>query len=233
MKNKPIYRYETHMHTSEVSLCGLSSAAEMVEAYIAAGYTGMVVTDHFFNGNCAVPRTLPWAERVEQLCRGYELAKAAVQGRRFHVFFGWEYNHHCTEFLTYGLDKAYLLAHPDILQWEVTDYIRRVQEAGGFVSQAHPYRQRDYMDRIRLFPKQVDAVEVYNATDPAAWNDMAKRYADMANLPYTAGSDAHQADIGPITGLAFDEELTTIADLVAAMRDRRGHIMEPVNGRRP
>ena len=45
------YKYETHLHTSETSACAVSSAGDMVRAYADAGYTGIVVTDHFFNGN--------------------------------------------------------------------------------------------------------------------------------------------------------------------------------------
>lgn len=58
------YKYETHMHTSEGSACGRSSAEEMVRSYKEQGYTGVFVTDHFFNGNCSVDRSLPWAEKV-------------------------------------------------------------------------------------------------------------------------------------------------------------------------
>ena len=70
------YKYETHMHTLEGSACGRFTGAEMARAFKEAGYTGIFVTDHFFNGNCAVDRQLPWAEKVELFCKGYENAKA-------------------------------------------------------------------------------------------------------------------------------------------------------------
>ena len=41
----------------------------MARAHLEAGYTGIFVTDHFFNGNTAVPADLPWRERVERFCR--------------------------------------------------------------------------------------------------------------------------------------------------------------------
>ena len=44
MKDK--YIYETHLHTSEGSACGRSKAADIVHAYKAAGYTGIIITDH-------------------------------------------------------------------------------------------------------------------------------------------------------------------------------------------
>ena len=48
----------------------------MAVKYKEEGYTGIIVTDHFFNGNTTVPRDLPWEERVELFCKGYENAKA-------------------------------------------------------------------------------------------------------------------------------------------------------------
>jgi histidinol phosphatase-like PHP family hydrolase len=55
--------WETHLHTAEGSACAGTPAAEMARAHHQAGYEGIVVTDHFFNGNTAVPAGLPWKER--------------------------------------------------------------------------------------------------------------------------------------------------------------------------
>ena len=49
------YKYETHMHTAEASACATSTGAEMARAHKEAGYTGIFITDHFFNGNTTVP----------------------------------------------------------------------------------------------------------------------------------------------------------------------------------
>ena len=68
------FLYETHMHTAEVSACATGSGAQMVRAYVSLGYAGMIVTDHFFNGNTAISASLPWEKRVDQFCKGYENA---------------------------------------------------------------------------------------------------------------------------------------------------------------
>lgn len=41
------YIYETHFHTADVSTCAHISAQEAVGLYKKAGYSGVVVTDHF------------------------------------------------------------------------------------------------------------------------------------------------------------------------------------------
>ena len=71
-----MYKYETHLHTKEGSACSTAPAVEMALAHKKLGYDGIFVTNHFFNGNTSVPRELPWNERVELFCVGYEQAKA-------------------------------------------------------------------------------------------------------------------------------------------------------------
>ena len=108
------YKYETHMHTAEASACATSTGAEMARAHKEAGYTGIFVTDHFFNGNTTVPRELPWQERVARFCLGYEHAKQEGDKIGLQVFFGFEYAYHGAEFLVYNLDKNWLLHHENI-----------------------------------------------------------------------------------------------------------------------
>ena len=70
------YKYETHLHTVQGSACGWLTGAEMARIFKNGGYTGIVITDHFFGGNTAIDRSLPWEQWVEQFCKGYESAKA-------------------------------------------------------------------------------------------------------------------------------------------------------------
>ncbi len=67
------YIYETHLHTTAASACARSAGSEYISFYKNLGYDGIItVTDHFFNGNCCVPENLPWEERVDIFCSGYE-----------------------------------------------------------------------------------------------------------------------------------------------------------------
>ncbi len=189
------YKYETHMHTSESSKCGKSTAVEMVRSYKEQGYTGIFVTDHFFNGNCAVDRSLPWAEKIALFCKGYENAKAEGDAIGLDVFFGFEYCVNGADFLIYNLDKEWLLKHPDIDRMDSREAFRLIHEDGGFIVHAHPFRERAYIHHIHLFPRDVDAVEIYNGAQRSDefMNERAKLYAMMYELPITAGSDSHCA----------------------------------------
>ena len=163
------YLYETHMHTSEASACAGSTGAQMARAYKEAGYTGIIVTDHFFYGNTSVDRSLPWEEWVRRFCLGYEHAKAEGERIGLSVFFGWEACYEGTEFLVYGLDQAWLLAHPQIKDASIGEQYALVHEGGGIISHAHPFREEDYAQTILGVERAMDRYSP--ALIGYAWDD--------------------------------------------------------------
>ncbi len=213
------YRYETHMHTSEGSACGVSTGREQALRYKEAGFTGMVVTDHFFNGNCAIPKGLSWEERVERFCLGYENAKKAGEEIGLDVFFGWEANYRGTEFLIYGLDKAFLLDHPEMEFWTVEEQYEKVKAAGGVVVQAHPFRDAIYIPAIHLYPYACDAVEGMNRANRFPCNAYGVHYAREHHLPMTAGSDCHIADDHEKWGILTEERAASGRHLAQMIRE--------------
>jgi hypothetical protein len=187
--------------------------------YIDKGYTGIIVTDHFYNGNCMLSRKLPWREWVNRFCHGYEEAKEEGDKRGLDVFFGWEETFDgCDDYLIYGLDKEWLFDHPEVRSWTRGEQYRTVKEAGGCVVQAHPFRQRHYIPRIILSTSCVDAVEVANGGHEDVSSDaLAFRYAKKIGKAITAGTDIHDAsDIlyAELFGVYLDRKLTSIADYV-------------------
>lgn len=216
-----LYKYETHMHTSQGSACSPCSGAAMVEGLKEFGYTGCFITDHFFGGNTAVDRRLPWEIKVHLFCQGYEDAKRRGDEIGVDVFFGWEFGRHGTEFLTYGLDKQFLLDHPEIDWIDLPKYADLVHENGGFLVHAHPFREASYLDTIRLFPRCVDGVEAFNVSQDPDFNLRAKWYAESYGLPVTGGSDAHSAWGFNGGGIALDEKLESPADYLNRLREGR------------
>lgn len=230
------YLYETHMHTTEGSACAHNTAAEMARVYKDAGYTGIIITDHFFYGNTAVDRSLPWEEWVEQYCKGYEHAKEEGDKIGLQVFFGWESAYHGTEFLIYGLDKEWLLRHPEIKDATIEEQYELVRKGGGMVIHAHPYREASYIPEIRLFPDYVDGVEGINASHKfrekkaadgrALYDVQAQEYAAKYNFPMTGGSDTHTTQmLGG--GTAFARKLEDVADFIRAVKNKEGQPLQP------
>ena len=212
------YLYETHLHTAGVSKCASSSGAEYIAPYIDSGYSGMIVTDHFFNGNSDLSRKLPWKEWVNRFCRGFEIAKEEGERRGFGVFFGWEETFDgFDDYLVYGLDKNWLLEHPEVRSWTRGEQYRSVKDAGGCVVQAHPFRMRHYIQRIVLSTGCVDAVEVANGGNEEFSDSLAYRYAKKIGKPMTAGTDIHDASLivgGEIFGVYLEKKLNSIEDYV-------------------
>ena len=217
------YKYETHMHTCQGSACGRSTGAEHARFYKELGYTGIIMTDHFTGGNTAVSRELPWRERVELFCAGYEDALIEGQKIGLDVFFAWEQNYDGDEYLVYGPDKAWLLSHPDVEHWSRKKQLEEIHKAGGAVIQAHPFRDRDYIKYVQLGLRYCDGIEVAN-TGNRPYNDLyAKRYADAYDLLVTAGSDNHHsanADPANLMGVELKERLTDIRDFARLIRTR-------------
>ncbi len=218
------YKYELHTHTREVSRCGAISAVDLVRFYKKMGFSGLCITDHFFNGNTVVPHNLSWEERVNLFCVGYETAREEGKKVGIDVFFGWEYSYHGTDFLTYGLDKEWLLGHPEVLDLRVSEYLDLVRSEGGFVVHAHPFRESGYIEMIRLIPRKVDGVEVVNASRYDFENERAKEYAQVYGLLEVAGSDNHRGYQERLGGVCLEKPVQSLQELIDAIRDKRAEV---------
>jgi len=211
------YLYETHSHTSEASACGRVSGSDYIDFMKYKGYQGMIITDHFFNGNSAINRSLPWEERVPLYADGYKRAKAASKGKDFDVMFGIEYNFNGDEYLIYGVDEKWLLENSDIMTLGREDVYKRVHEADGIMVQAHPYRERDYLSAIRLTSKICDGIEVYNATNSDNMNALGYGYAKRLNVPMTAGSDIHFFHDKAMGGMLLPSRISDSSEYASAL----------------
>lgn len=221
------YVYETHMHTKQGSACGKEPGSVMARAYKEAGYTGIIITDHFFYGNTAPDRSLPWRDWVNEFCSGYEDAKKEGDRIGLQVFFGWEACYHGTEFLIYGLDKEWLLNHEEIRDASIEEQLKLVHDGGGMVIQAHPYREEAYIPEVRVFPELVDGLEGTNAAHYAPRHEgrgaifdvRAHALAKEYGLPMTAGSDQHSTELN-YGGMRFKRKLDSVRDYIKAVIGR-------------
>lgn len=218
-----MYLYETHCHCSQCSACGRSTSRELVRGYHAAGYSGLVLTDHFIRGNTSVDRSLPWPERMQAYYDAYLEAKEEGDALDFDVIFGIEHAYGAgKEVLLYGIDLDFLLKNDDIRHISLGELADRVRAYGGLVIMAHPYRDRDYVD-MSVQPQEevLDGIELYNACNAPGEDLQALALAER-NPRYilTSGGDIHHwADprIGS-AGLWFDRRIRDGKELVAALK---------------
>ena len=234
MNQEQGYLYETHFHTSWSSACARSRGPEYLQRYKALGYDGIMVTDHFWRGNCAVNRHLPWEQFVDAFCRGYEETKTAGEKMGLKIFFGWEETFEGDDYLVYGLDKAWLISHPEVRGYTRREQLEQVHKGGGCVVQAHPFRHRDYIHAIHLGLTRADAFEAYNASNDEVHDRQAFAWAQHNQLTLTSGSDIHAAsqyeDV-QLGGVYFTQPLQNVGDYVEAIRAGTARSLRRVSGR--
>ena len=106
-----------------------------------------------------------------------------------------------------------------------------MHEAGGFISQAHPFRRAPYIDpNVLPQPALLDAAEIYNAGNSDEDNDRGFAFAKQNHLYGTSGGDTHEqheSNIGK-AGMAFPYRIKAEIELASALFRHDGRCI--ING---
>ena len=229
-----MFYYELHAHTNVGSACSRVVPEDYIQFYKKKGYSGMVITDHFYYGNTAIDRNLEWRDFVDKFCEGYRRAKAEGDKQDFSVFFGFEqkFSNGNDEYIVLGLTPEWLSKHPEIRDMKRQDFFSFIHKNGGYVIQAHPFRVRSYISDIRLAGGMVDAIEVYNSGN--AYNGanaletcrQAYEYAKNLGLPMVGGSDIHSLQWnGDLSGVSVPKKLNDVSELIEAISKEQAEII--------
>ena len=225
-----MYKYETHLHTLPVSRCAKAGITENLEFYKRMGYDGVFITNHFIDGNIDIDRDLPYDERIRFYFNDYEQALEIGKTIGLKVFCGVELSYGGTDFLIYGLDKEWYLAHPEIEDMKKRDELTLMMNCGALIIQAHPFREAAYIDHIRLFPRHVHGVEVFNANRTEFENQLAAFYAAQYGLLTFAGTDNHLgAGQKVLSGVCCREPITDVQDFIQKVKSGQTEIFTLAN----
>lgn len=222
-----MFYYELHSHTDAASLCSIVKPEDYIQFYIDKGFSGMVITDHFYHGNTSINRRLPWKSFIDEYCQGYYRAKKEGEKRGFTVLFGFEqkFVDGNDEYLVLGISPKWLKAHPEIRDMDRISFFDTIHKAGGFVIQAHPFRVRYYISDIKLSLDYVDAIEVLNLGDEDIHSRRSYEYAKNLGLPMTAGTDIHSIENREVVaGIALEKEIFTVEELIEEIKSGRAKI---------
>ncbi|MDD4326996.1 MAG: histidinol phosphatase [Eubacteriales bacterium] len=215
------YKYEMHSHTSEVSRCSHISATELVRRYYDIGFTGLCVTDHFY-GNHYSSDGIPWKDRVRDFCFGYDIARSEGERLGIDVFFALEYTvTPGTDFLIYGISEEWLSENQDSCRSTFKEFSSSVRASGGFIVQAHPFREGTYIPMISLAPGDIDGAEVFNACRLESENERADWYAESFDLIRLSGSDIHSAEQSVLGCMLTERKAKDLKDLIRMIRMRK------------
>ena len=173
-------RIDLHIHTSPRSPCSHLGLEELIQEAKRLKLDGICLTEH----------QVVWSpEDAEKLAKEGDI----------RVFRGNEFTTNQGDILAFGFYK-------DIKELLTIQELREeVNDAGGFMIAAHPFRgfKTFGIGQLQMTVDQacgrkvfdfVDALETKNGGVSDQENDMAARVAARLGLPGTAGSDAHVAD---------------------------------------
>ncbi len=211
------YKYETHCHTKLVSRCGQLEVKELIEQYKSAGYSGIVLTDHYSPMTFDLPDFFSKKKAIDHYLKAYREAKK-YSDENFTVLLGMELRFHLTvnDYLIYGINEELLYELPFLLSLYIKKASKLFHEKGCLVLQAHPFRE--FITRSNY--KYLDGVEVYNGKASPEANLNAEKWADEINSPIRiSGSDCHRKTGVGLGGIVTDTPIKTNEDLLAVLKN--------------
>ena len=202
---------DLHTHSYPKSDDSFVGVDELIDRAKELGLDGICLTDH----------DLFWTEdEVRDLSRRHE----------YLVLPGCEVNTDTGHVLVFGLDHYIFGLHKPSFLWE------KVRRRDGVIIAAHPYRRRFLEDPGREpaareemlgrasgdeFFGFCDAIEGLNGRGTRMQNDFAQELGDRLGARMTGGSDAHRAEQLGTAATRFEQQITSLDDLIAELRAGR------------
>ena len=210
------YKYEIHCHTKEVSRCGTLPVAELIKIYKDAGYSGIVLTDHYSPMTFNPSEFFSKKKAIDHYLRAYREAKK-YNSDDFTVLLGMELRFYATvnDYLVYGVSEEMLYSIPFLLPLYIKRASSLLRSKGCLFLQAHPFRKLI----TRANPKYLDGVEVYNGKADKEANDASLKWAEeIGNVIKTSGSDCHRESGAALGGIITKEPIKTNDDLIRILK---------------
>jgi len=218
-----IYKYDTHVHTKEVSPCGKVPAVEVVKLYKDAGYHGIVITDHYCDSFFESLYGLTWDEKIERYLKGYNKAYEAGKKLGLKVILGMEirFTENVNDYLIYGFDEDFLKDNKELYKLNLKGFRELTKDKNILIFQAHPFRPA----MIPAPPELLDGIEIHNGNPRHnSNNDLAYEYALKNRLLMLSGSDFHQRGDIAAGGIIIYTSIDNSEEFSDIIRNKR--IME-------
>jgi len=217
-----LFKFDPHTHTSETSKCGHLLGADLVDRYHAAGYDGIVITDHLHDEYISSLYCKDdWDACIDQFLQGYRRAKRRGEELGLNVILGIEIRFtepNDSDYLIYGIDEKFLRANPYMYRSTPQEFFRRFGDEV-FIIAAHPFRGGNET----VFTEALHGIEVFNS-NPRHNNHNDKALAlceSIADFYPLCGSDAHRDEDVAGAWMLFDEHITDSYEFVAAIKRRK------------
>ncbi len=210
------YKYEIHCHTKNVSRCAGIDVKTLIEKYKEAGYSGIVLTDHYSPMTFDLPDFFSKKKAIDHYLRAYREAKK-YSDENFTVLLGMELRFYATinDYLIYGITEEMLYELPFLLHIYLKKASKLLRERGCLFIQAHPFRKLI----TRADPRYLDGVEVFNGKADEEANKSSEKWAEEINAAVkVGGSDCHRESGVGIGGIITTEPIKTNDDLIRILK---------------
>lgn len=210
-------KIDLHVHTSEISACGMLSSEETVKLYVQAGYDAIVVTNHFASYNKSRFEKAK-LDFFEEYMKCYELARALGEKQGIKVFCGYElrFDRNENDYLVYGMDEDTASDCDRIFAMGPREFSELAKEKGILFYQAHPFRN----NMTVVYPGYLFGIEIKNGNPRHdSRNDIAQAWAKKYGLHGIAGSDCHQLEDVGLSGISTNARVESMEQLVEVLKN--------------
>ena len=215
-----MYKYDLHVHTAGVSPCASMTGAEQARAYKELGFTGIVITDHYYKGFFEDHPYPTWKESMDRYYLGYYDAKEEGDKIGLDVFRSAEVTLASIrkDFIVIGVPVSFFYENANLFDLTQDELCDMVHSAGGLVFAAHPFRG----DNTEWYPytEKIDGVEVLNG-NPLSNNKLAYSYAKDHGMLMCAGSDAHNKGDAGTGGIVISKRITDVTEFADVLRNEK------------
>ena len=211
-----MFKTELHCHSSDISDCARVDADCIIKKYTEAGYSSLVLANHFNTFTLNRWGAKSWEEFVRMYVGAYEKLKEKASGK-LNILLGMElrFDMNVNDYLVFGVSEEFLLNNPGILTMNPESFHKLCKENGLLFIQAHPFRNS--MTVVR--PDCLDGIEVFNGhKGHDSRNDIARIWAEKFNLIMTSGTDFHYDYAPANAGIITDEEITSMEHLIGILK---------------
>ncbi len=197
---------DLHTHTKPLSDDSYLELPELIQRAKQAGLDAICLTEH------------DWFRDKDALAR-------LSQEHDFLILPGVEMNTEEGHLLVFGLEEYSFGMHR-------TEYLKRfVDDVGGVMILAHPYRRNFYNDNDLLTAVErycqkpifrfIDTIEVLNGRATERQNKFSQELCRRLNLKGIGGSDAHHISDIPTCATFFEREISNVEELITELKAGR------------
>lgn len=208
---------DTHIHTAPLSVCGQLRYNEIIDIYAAAGYGGLMLTNHYSKSYIEM-NGISYKTWMEMYLAEYDDMAAYGKKMGVRVFLGAEVTltKPYADYLVFGADKAFFHNNARLFDLTQPELYKLCHENDMLLVQAHPFRTEH--GHSLQNPDFLDGIEINYHYGFEPFESRILATADKYGLMVTVGGDVHAIEDAARCGIEVPDDIMTSQDLAAYLK---------------